>query len=51
MLRPKKKEVVKNEIKNEVESSNAEVKQVKGKGKKKNKRQYEDINIDLGFKY
>ena len=51
MLRPKKKEVVKNEIKNEVESSNTEVKQVKGKGKKKNKRQYEDINIDLGFKY
>ena len=51
MLRPKKKEVVKNEIKNEVENSNAEVKQVKGKGKKKNKRQYEDINIDLGFKY
>ena len=51
LLRPKKKEIIKNEFKTEGNITNAEVKPTKGKGKKKNKRQYEDINIDLGFKY
>ena len=51
LLRPKKKEIIKKEIKTEGNNTNAEVKPAKGKGKKKNKRQYEDINIDLGFKY
>ena len=51
MLRPKKKEIIKNEIKKEGESTNNEVKPAKGKGKKKNRKQFEDIDIDLGFKY
>ena len=51
LLRPKQKEVIKNEIKNEDESVNNEVKQSKGKGKKKGKKQFSDIDINLGFKY
>ena len=54
LLRPKKKEVkevIKNEIKNDEENSNNEVKPVKGKGKKKNKKKFEDTDIALGFKY
>ena len=47
MLRPKKKEI----IKNEDEEPKNEIKQAKGKGKKKGKKQFADINIDLGFKY
>ena len=47
LLRPKKKEI----IKNEEDNSNYEVKQVKGKGKKKGKKQFSDIDINLGFKY
>ena len=50
LLRPKKKEIVKTEVKNESESKNVEVKQVKGRGKKKIKRQYEDIDIELKYK-
>ena len=50
MLRPKKKEIIKNEVKNEGENKNVEVKQVKGKGKKKVRRQYEEIDIDLKYK-
>ena len=46
-LRPKKKEI----IKNEDEDPKNENKQLKGKGKKKGKKQFADINIDLGFKY
>ena len=46
-LRPKKKEI----IKNEDEEPKNENKQLKGKGKKKGKKQFADINIDLGFKY
>ena len=46
-LRPKKKEI----IKNEDEEPKNEIKQAKGKGKKKGKKQFADINIDLGFKY
>ena len=45
-LRPKKKEEPKNE-----ELSTTEFKEVKGKGKKKNKKQFEDSNIKLGFNY
>ena len=47
MLRPKKKE----EPKNEGELSTNEFKEVKGKGKKKNKKQFENSNIKLGFNY
>ena len=47
MLRPKKKE----EPKNEGELSTNEFKEVKGKGKKKNKTQFENSNIKLGFNY
>ena len=50
MLRPKKKEIIKNDVKKEGENKNVEVKQVKGKGKKKVKRQYEEIDIDLKYK-
>ena len=39
LLRPKKKEIIKNEFKTEGNITNAEVKPTKGKGKKKNKRQ------------
>ena len=46
-LRPKKKEI----IRNEDEEPKNENKQLKGKGKKKGKKQFADINIDLGFKY
>ena len=46
-MRPKKKEI----IKNEDEEPKNENKQLKGKGKKKGKKQFADINIDLGFKY
>ena len=46
-LRPKKKEI----IRNEDEEPKNENKQSKGKGKKKGKKQFADINIDLGFKY
>ena len=47
MLKPKKKEVPKNEG----ELSTTEFKEVKGKGKKKNKKQFESTNVSLGFKY
>ena len=47
MLRPKKKE----EPKKEGELSTSEFKEVKGKGKKKNKKQFENSNIKLGFNY
>ncbi len=47
MLKPKKKEI----IKEEGELSTTEFKEVKGKGKKKNKKQFESTNISLGFKY
>ena len=48
MLRPKKKEVPKEEG----EISTTVFKEVKGKGKKKNKKQYfENTNINFGFKY
>ena len=47
MLRPKKKE----EPKKEGELSTTEFKEVKGKGKKKNKKQFENSNIKLGFNY
>ena len=47
MLRPKKKE----EPKKEGELSSTEFKEVKGKGKKKNKKQFENSNIKLGFNY
>ena len=47
MLRPKKKE----EHKKEGELSTTEFKEVKGKGKKKNKKQFEESNIKLGFNY
>ena len=50
MLRPKKKEIIKNEVKNDGEKKSVEVKQVKGKGKKKVRRQYEEIDIDLKYK-
>ena len=53
-MRPKKKEIIKNEtneIKNEEDNSNNEIKQMKGKGKKKGKKQFSDIDINLGFKY
>ena len=46
-LKPKKKEI----IKDEGELSTTEFKEVKGKGKKKNKKQFESTNISLGFKY
>ena len=49
MLKPKKKEV-KKEIRNEDENKSVEVKQVKGKGKKKTKRQYEDIDFEIKYK-
>ena len=49
MLRPKKKEVP--APKNEGELSTTEFKEVKGKGKKKNKKQFENTNINVGFKY
>ena len=51
LLRPKKKEIVKNEIKNDDENPNSDAKQSKGKGKKKGKKQFSDIDINLGFKY
>ena len=47
MLKPKKKEVPKDDG----ELSTTEFKEVKGKGKKKNKKQFENTNINLGFKY
>ena len=47
MLKPKKKEVPKNDG----ELSTTEFKEVKGKGKKKNKKQFESTNVSLGFKY
>ena len=47
MLKPKKKEVPKEEN----ELSTTEFKEVKGKGKKKNKKQFENMNVSLGFKY
>jgi hypothetical protein len=47
MLKPKKKEVPKNDG----ELSTTEFKEVKGKGKKKNKKQFETTNVSLGFKY
>ena len=47
MLKPKKKEVPKDEG----ELSTTEFKEVKGKGKKKNKKQFESTHINLGFKY
>ena len=47
LLKPKKKEVPKDEG----ELSTTEFKEVKGKGKKKNKKQFENTNISLGFKY
>ena len=47
MLKPKKKEVPKDEN----ELSTTEYKEVKGKGKKKNKKQFEHTDISLGFKY
>ena len=50
MLRPKKKEIIKNEVKNDGEKKSVEVKQVKGKGKKKVRRQYEEIDIELKYK-
>ena len=50
MLRPKKKEIIKNEVKNDGEKKGVEVKQVKGKGKKKVRRQYEEIDIELKYK-
>ena len=50
MLRPKKKEIIKNEVKNDGEKKSVEVKQEKGKGKKKVRRQYEEIDIDLKYK-
>ena len=50
MLRPKKKEIIKNEVKNDGEKKSVEEKQVKGKGKKKVRRQYEEIDIDLKYK-
>ena len=55
MLRPKKKEEPKIEDKNPLDNSNVnstnESKSGKIKGKKKNKKQYEDLDINLGFKY
>ena len=47
MLKPKKKEAPKNDG----ELSTTEFKEVKGKGKKKNKKQFESTNVSLGFKY
>ena len=47
MLKPKKKE----EPKDEGELSTTEFKEVKGKGKKKNRKQFEHTDINLGFKY
>lgn len=47
MLKPKKKEVPKNDG----ELSTTEFKEVKGKGKKKNRKQFESTNVSLGFKY
>ena len=47
MLKPKKKEAPKDDV----ELSTTEFKEVKGKGKKKNKKQFENTNINLGFKY
>jgi hypothetical protein len=47
MLKPKKKEAPKNDG----ELSSTEFKEVKGKGKKKNKKQFESTNVSLGFKY
>ena len=47
LLKPKKKEVPKDDG----ELSTTEFKEVKGKGKKKNKKQFEHTNINLGFKY
>ena len=47
MLKPKKKEIPKVEG----ELSTTEFKEVKGKGKKKNKKQFESTNVSLGFKY
>ena len=47
MLKPKKKE----EPKEEGELSTTEFKEVKGKGKKKNKKQFEHTDINFGFKY
>ena len=55
LLRPKKKEEPKIEDKNPLDNSNVnstnESKSGKIKGKKKNKKQYEDLDINLGFKY
>ena len=47
MLKPKKKEAPKNDG----VLSTTEFKEVKGKGKKKNKKQFESTNVSLGFKY
>lgn len=47
MLKPKKKD----EQKDESEIPINEFKEVKGKGKKKNKKQFEHTDISLGFKY
>ena len=47
MLKPKKKEAPKNDG----ELSTTEFKEVKAKGKKKNKKQFESTNVSLGFKY
>ncbi len=47
MLKPKKKEIPKEER----ELSTTEFKEVKGKGKKKNKKQFENTNVKFGFKY
>ena len=51
LLKPKKKDVPKEIPKDEGELSTTEFKEVKGKGKKKNKKQFENTNISLGFKY
>ena len=53
-LRPKKKEkeIVKIEEKEKEKGQNdMEFKEVKGKGKKKNKKQFESTHVNLGFKY
>ena len=47
MLKPKKKE----EPKDEGGLSTTEFKEVKGKGKKKNKKQFANTDVSLGFKY